>query len=293
MGIFSIFGRGNKINYYDHLLNLYNYLSRTHNLHYHQYSGVFQVMTRDGPYPWPGIKVHTPLSNEIYNVLMDQRFQQMMIHREIDGIKIYKRRSHKQVTFYISFHSIRGYKKILDIFRAHGIHIEPKLQVRRDRSGSYVLLNRMYIAKDIFVRYSTDFYDPENPPYEAPYKARDRVWRSAADKGRPQIRAVSRSYLLNNLHNLNYKDNSRIITFLTLIDLKEIMVPVPNIILSLSSMYNRSSGYYNVTLETYNVYEGKIIKYDLSTEKNIAMFSGIVSDRLEQRLLAFLEYKKI
>ncbi len=284
MGIFGIFGGGNKINYYDHLLNLYNYLSRTYNLHYRQHSGVFQVMARYDPHPWPGIKVHSPLSDKIYEVLIDQRFQQMMIHREIDGIKIFKSHSHKQVTFYISFHSIRGYKKILDIFRAHGIHIEPKLEVHRDRSGSYVLLNRMYIANDIYVRYSTDFHDKmkDHP------KIDDSAWRSAADKGHPQIWAVSRSYLLNNLHNLNYKDNSRIITFLTLIDLKEIMVPVPNIILSLSSIYNRSSGYYNVTLETYNVYKGKIIKYDLSTEKNIAMFSRIVSDNPEQRLLDFL-----
>ncbi len=282
MGIFGIFGGGNKSNYYDHLLNLYNYLSRTHNLHYRQESGVFQVMTKYGPHPWPGIKVHSPLSDKIYEVLIDQRFQQIMIHREIDGIKIYKSHSHKQVTFYISFHSIRGYKELLGIFRAHGIHVEPKLQVHRDRSGSYVLLNRMYIANDIYVRYSTDFRDPDNPPYEAPYKARDRIWRSAADKGHPQIWAVSRSYLLNNLYNLNYKDNSRIITFLTLIDYGEIKVPVPNIILSLSSI-----------LETYNVYEGKIIKYDLSTEKNITMFSKIVSDHPEQRLLAFLEYKKI
>jgi hypothetical protein len=53
-------------------------------------------------------------------------------------------------------------------------------------------------------------------------------------------------------------------------------------------MYNRSSGYNIVTLITYDVYEGKIIKYDLSTEKNIMMFSRIVSDHPEQRLLAFL-----
>jgi len=277
MGIFGIFGKGNKSNYYDHLLNLYNYLSRTHSLHYHQESRVFQVMAKYGPKPWPGIKVHSPLSDKIYNVLIDQRFQQMMIHKEIDGIKIYESCSHKQVTFYISFSSIAGYEDLLDIFRAHGIHIEPKLEVHRDRSGSYVSLNRMYIANDIYVRYSTDFYDPENPTYEAPYKARDRIWRSAADRGRPKIWAVSRSYLLNHLYNLNYEDNSHIITFFTLINHSEIRVPVPNIILSIK--YDRSSGY-NIVI--YNIYESR------TTEKNIKMFSEFISDRPEQRLRDFL-----
>ncbi|MDT7890715.1 MAG: hypothetical protein RQ869_01450 [Candidatus Nanopusillus sp.] len=284
MGIFGIFGKSNKSNYYDHLLNLYNYLSNTYRLHYHQESGVFQVLTRRGTLPWPGIKVHSPLSDKIYNVLIDQHFQQMMINREIDGIKIYESHSHKQVTFYISFHSIPGYKKLLHIFRAHGINVEPKLRVHRDTSGSYVSLNRMYIAKDIYVRYSTDFY---NIKKDHP-KIDDSKWRSAADNGHPNIWAVSRSYLLNRLYNLNYEDNSHIITFLTLINHSGIRVPVPNIILSLSSIYNRSSGYNIVTLITYDVYEGKIIKYDLSTEKNIMMFSRIVSDHPEQRLLALL-----
>jgi len=285
MGIFGIFGKSNKGNYYNHLLNFYSHLSHTHHLHYHQESGVFQVMARYGPHPWPGIKVHTPLSDKIYNVLIDQHFQQMLIHKEIDGIKIYKGHSHKQVTFYISFHSIPGYKKLLHIFRAHGIHVEPKLQVHRDKYGSYVLLNRMYIAKDIFVRYSTDFYDQIN----SHDKVKDRTWRSAADKGHPQIWAVSRSYLLNRLYNLNYKDNSHIITFFSLINYNGIRVPIPNIILSLSSEHNHSSGHNIVTLTTYDIYEGKTIKYDLSTEKNIRMFSEIVSDHPEQRLRAFLE----
>ena len=284
MGIFSIFSKSNKINYYYNLLNFYDYLSHTYHLHYHQESGVFQVLTRRGTLPWSGIKVHTPLSDKIYNVLIDQHFQHMMINREIDGIKIYESHSHKQVTFYISFHSILGYKKLLHIFRAHRIHIQPRLNIYRDTSGSYVLLNRMYIAKDIFVRYSTDFY---NAKRDHP-KIDDSKWRSAADNGHPYIWAVSRSYLLNRLYNLNYEDNSHIITFLSLINYNGIRVPVPNIILSLSSEYNRSSGYNIFTLITYDIYEGKIIKYDLSTEKNIRMFSRIVSDHLEQRLWDFL-----
>ena len=264
----GIFGKGNKSNYYDYLLNLYNYLSCTYHLHYQEKSGVFQVMTRYGPKPWPGIKVHSLLSDKIYDVLIDQRFQQIMIHKKIDGIKIYESRSHKQVTFYISFHSIFGYKDLLDIFRAHRIHIEPKLEVHRDRSGSYVSLNRIYIANNIYVRYSTDFYDE----IKSHPKIDDSIWRSAADKGHPHIWTVSRSYLLNNLYNLNYEDHSNIYTFLTLIDHGKIRVPVPNLILSLSS----------TTLIICNIYEGKI------TEKNIKMFSEFISDHPKQRLRDFL-----
>jgi len=269
MSIFGIFGKGkgNKSNYYDHLLSLYSCLSYAHNLYYHQVNGVFAVITMNRESPWPGIKVHTPLSDEIYNVLMDRDFQHMLINREIDAIKIYERYSYKQVTFYISFHSIHGYKKLLHIFRNHGIHIEPKLEVHKDKSGSYVLLNRMYIAKDIFVRYSTDFNDRiwNNP------KIDDSRWRSAADSGHPYIWAVSRSYLLNHLYNLDY-NSPHIITFLTLKDFNGIIVPIPNIILSLSS--NK--------LVTYDIYEGNIEEYELFTKIDK------ISDHPEGRLRAFL-----
>jgi len=271
MGIFDIFGRGNKINYYDHLLNLYHHFSHIHNFYYHQESESFQVLTRISP---SGIEVNTPLSDKIYNVLIDQHFQNMMINREINAIEIYKSHSPEQVTFYISFYSIRGYKKLLHIFRTHGIHVEPKLQVHRDTSGSYVLLNKMYIAKDIYVRYSTDFYDrKEDHP-----KIDDSMWRSAADSGHPQIWAVSRSYLLNHLYNLNYEDDSHIITFLSLMNYDGVLVPIPNIILFLS--YNK--------LITYDIDKSKIIRYDLSTEVNIRILSRIVIDNPEQRLRDFL-----
>ena len=195
----SIFGEDNKSNYYNYLSNFYYYFSHIHNFYYHQESESFQVLTRISP---SGIEVNTPLSDKIYNVLMDQNFQHMMINREIDGIRIYKEHDPKQVTFYISFDSIPGYKKLLHIFRAHGINIEPKLQVHRDTHGSYVLLNKMHIAHDIYVRYSTDFYDEKR----GGPKIDDSMWRSAADKGHPQIWAVSRSYLIMHLYNLNYKD---------------------------------------------------------------------------------------
>jgi len=266
MGIFDIFGKGNKINYYNHLLNLYNYLSHTHNLHYYQKSGFFQVLTRIPP---SGIIVHTPLSDKIYNVLIDQYFQHMMIGGELDGIRIYESHSPEQVTFYISFHSILGYKILLHIFKENGIHVKPKLKVHKNKSGSYVLLNRMYISKDAYVRYFIYFHDrKDNHP-----KIDDSKWRSAADSGHPQILAVSRSYLLNHLYNLNYEDNSHIITFLSLMNYNGIKVPLPNIILSLSS--NK--------LITYNIYLARINEYDLSTHRDL------IIDNPEEVLRAFLQ----
>jgi hypothetical protein len=268
----SIFGEGNKNKWYYHLLSFYNCLTHVHNIFYYHDNGVFIVLTTDRESP-SGIKVHTPLSDEIYNVLMDQNFQHMIINREIDGIKIYERPSPKQVTFYISFHSIHSYKKLLYIFRENGIHIEPKLQFHRDKFGSYVLLNKMYIAKDVYVRYSTDHYDG----IEGHPKIRDSTWKSAADSGHPYIYAVSRSYLLNHLYNLDYESH-HIITFLSLINYDGIIVPIPNIILSLS--YNK--------LITYNIFTGKIIEHDLSNEENIRRFSKIITDHPEERLKAFL-----
>jgi hypothetical protein len=268
-----IFSESNKSNYYDQLLHIYNNLSRTHHLHYREGRGVFQVLTRISP---SGIEVRAPLSDKIYEILINPHFQYIMTDGQIAGIKVYKSHSHKQVTFYISFHSIVGYKKLLNLFRAYGIHVEPKLEVHRDTSGSYVLLNRMYIANDIYVRYSTDFFGRkwDHPQID------DSMWRSAADKGHPQILAVSRSYLIMHLYNLNYKDNSRIITFLSLIDYNGITVPIPNIILS----FNKASD----KLITYNILISEIIKYDLSTEENRRRFFESVSNHPEERLRDFL-----
>jgi hypothetical protein len=248
----GIFGKGNKSNYYDDLLNFYNHLSHVHHLHYRQKSGVFQVMARYGPNPWPGIKVHTPLSDEIYNILMDQNFQHMMIYGEIDGIKIYEDHSYKQVTFYISFPLILGYKKLLYFFSKYGIHIEPKLH--HDNNGN-VLLNRMYIAKDIFVRYSTDFYsdiDKEN----VPEKIKDSTWRAAEENWKPKIWALSKEYLLDNLYKLNYENHSHIYTFLTL-EKYGIEVPIPRVILSLGH-----NTYGRIILKAYLIDDGRVVYYD-------------------------------
>jgi hypothetical protein len=278
--------------YYNTLLYLYKGISHTHHLYYYEWDdffGVMSVNTETFLPPWSGIKVHTPLSNKIYEVLIDHNFQQMMIYREIDGIKIFKSQDPKQVTFYISFHSIRGYKKLLHIFRAHGIHVEPKLRVDRDRYGSLVWLNKMYIStsEDIFVRYSTDLRG-DILKGTAKYKAKiiDSTWRSAADKGHPQIWAVSRSYLLHHLHNLNYEDDSHIFTFLTLMDYGEIVVPVPNILLSIKYYHNDNRNF--IALEAYNIQNGRSYIYDLSTEEYVKKFSERIADPPERILHDFL-----
>jgi hypothetical protein len=268
----SIFGGSNKNKWYDYLLNFYKYFSQLHHLFYRQKSGAFQVLTSSNISPRPGIEINTSLLDKMYEVLRDQNFQHMLINMEIGGF-MFENHYYKQFTFYIPFHSIHGYKKLLHIFRNHGIHIEPKLEVHKDKSGSYVVLNRMYIAKDIYVRYSTDF----NDRIEGHPKIKDSTWRSAADSGHPYIYAVSRSYLLNHLYNLDYikkyiENNSHIITFLTLTNHNGIIVPIPNIILSLSS--NK--------LKTYDIYQVRIKEFDLSTNRDL------IIDNPEEILRAFL-----
>jgi hypothetical protein len=268
----SIFGNGNKNKWYNYLLNFYKYFSKLHNLRYRQKGKDFQVLTRYSISPRPAIEVHTSLLDIMHKVSMDQNFLNLIIHGEIDGFMF--ENHHKRFTFYIPLSSISGYKKLLHIFRAYGIHIEPKLQFHRDKFGSYVLLNRMYIAKDIFVRYSTDHYDG----IEGHPKIKDSTWRSAADSGHPYIYAVSKSYLLNHLYNLDYikkyiENNSHIITFLTLTNHNGIIVPIPNIILSLLP---------NNKLKTYNMYQARINEYDLSTHRDL------IIDNPEEILKDFL-----
>ena len=264
-----MFHRDNKEKY-NILLNLYKGLSDKYNLHYRQINGgAIRITEKDNVLPWPGINVHALLSSKIYDVLMNKDFQQMMINREIDGIEIRESYNYKQVIFYIPFQLIQSYKKLLNIFRNNGIHIKPKLKVHRTNHGSLVLLNRMYIAKDIFVRYSTGLTTEMSDE-----KIRDSTWRFAAAHGSPKIWALSRDYLLQHLYKLNYKDDSKIYTFLTLINYHGIITPIPSIILSLSS--NK--------LITYDIKERRRFEYDLSNKND----TNFIVDHPEQRLRAFL-----
>ncbi len=290
--------------------------------------------------PWPGIKIHSPLSAEMYNVLMSYDFAQMLKHREIDGIKVYLYddpfSKHKEVTIYISPYSMPNLGKLLNILEKNGISIQPAIPSYHD----IIYLNRMYIApnEEVFVRYSTDFTNKMNisdikkirdsmmanidirdtnqvimiDDYIADKymsKIDDGVWRAAADISRPYIVAVSRSWLLNNKYNLDrilrnsyaslkdfyyklsksknvnpkelLKYSPTIYTFIRLGDINGTIVAYPNIIIS----YDRN----NNLLEAYDIFEAKIVKYDLSNEEDIIAISRNPKDRLYE----FLKYGAI
>ena len=193
---------------------------------------------KDTP-PWPGIKIHSPLSVEMYNVLRSNDFIQMLKNGEIDGIKVYlyddPSSKHKEVTIYISLGSMPNLGKLLNILEKNGISIQPALSSYYHQGYKMVLLNRIPIDPHagVFVRYSTDFTGKMNisdiknirdrmmsnkdiknyinqvimiDDYIADkYKSKidDRVWRAAEDILSPRIVAVPRGWLLNNQHNLD------------------------------------------------------------------------------------------
>jgi len=241
---------------------------------------------KDTP-PWPGIKIHSPLSVEMYNVLSGYDFIQMLKNREIDGIKVYLYddpfSKHKDVTIYISPGSMPNLGKLLNILEKNGISIQPVLSSYHD----IVDLNRMYIApnKEIFARYSTDFTGKMNVSNiigKYMDKIDDQVWRDAADRSHPYIVAISRSWLLNNQYKLYdiLKDPSTIYTFITLkkIEGEENIVPNPNIIIS----YDWS----NKELEAYSILDAVIVRYDLSNGEDRER----ISDHPKDRLYKFLKY---
>jgi len=239
---------------------------------------------KDTP-PWPGIKIHSPLSVEMYNVLKSNKFKEMLKNREIDGIKVYLYGDddvkHKDVTIYISLDSMPNLGKLLDILESilknNGIYIQPVIPSYHD----IVYLNRMYIVPNegIFVRYSTDFTGKMNIDDYIIYKYRskidDHVWRVAADESRPYIVAVSRSWLLNNQYKLDeiLRDSSSIYTFITLKRInRETIVPNPNIILSYDD--------YNKQLKAYSVLDANTFEYDLSNGEDRERISDHPGDRL-------------
>ncbi len=128
----------------------------------------------------------------------------------------------------------------------------------------------MYIANDIFVRFSPDFSGRIDDIYTDP-RMTDYIWREAEDRGIPRIWAVSRSYLLSNLDKLNFNSNTDIITFLTLTSSG---VPIPNVVLA----YDRV----NKTLKVFPLDKLKVVEYNLQT------ISKIASDHPVQRLTTFL-----
>jgi hypothetical protein len=124
---------------------------------------------KDTP-PWPGIKIHSPLSVEMHNVLRSHDFIQMLKNGEIDGFKVYQYGDDdpflkpKEVTIYISLGSMPNLRKLLNILEKNGIFIQPALSSYYHQGYKMVFLNKMSIAPyaGVFARYSTDFTDKMN-----------------------------------------------------------------------------------------------------------------------------------
>ena len=176
MGLEDIFGK--EIKGARQLGEYYWNLANRYGLDYTSGGGYFSVLANkrlsedsddrkmDTP-PWPGIKIHSPLSVEMYNVLESGNFIQMLKNGEIDGIKVYlygdDKVKHKDVTIYISLDSMPNLGKLLDILgsilKNDGISIQPVVPSYYHQGYEMVFLNKMSIAPDagIFARYSTDF----------------------------------------------------------------------------------------------------------------------------------------
>lgn len=279
----------------------YKNLANNYGLDYWEGSGYFFVLankrlSEDADHrkmytpPWPGIKIHSPLSEKMYEVLKSDGFKEMLKNREIDGIKVYldsdAKVKHKEVTIYVSLYSMQNLGNLLTILKNKGISIQPSLSSYYHQGSEIVFLNRMPIAPDagIFARYSTDFTGKMNidkyiiDNYRS--KIDDDVLRVAADKSYPYIVAVPKSWLSNNQYKLDdiLRDPSSIYTFITLKKIeepnREIIVPNLNIILS----YNNN----NKELEAYSVLDAN--KVELSIEDTR------ISDHPKERLKNFLQY---
>jgi hypothetical protein len=195
MGLEDIFGKELR-KYYEELDNKYvslgytfrkelredyENLANSHGLDYWEGDDYFFVsankrLSEDADHrkkytpPWPGIKIHSPLSAEMYNVLRSYDFIQMLKNGEIDGFKVYIYGDDdpflkpKEVTIYISVDSMPNLRKLLNILEKNGIFIQPALSSYYHQGYKMVFLNKMVIAPyaGIFARYSTDFTDKMN-----------------------------------------------------------------------------------------------------------------------------------
>jgi hypothetical protein len=272
----------------------YENLANNHGLDYWEGGGYFlflanKLLSEDADHrkmytpPWPGIKIHSPLSVEMYNVLKSNEFKEMLKNREIDGIKVYlysdDKVKHKEVTIYVSPDSMPNLGNLLTILKNKGISIQPALFYYYDQGSEIVFLNRMPIAAGIFARYSMDFTGKMNidkyiiDKYRS--KIDDDVWRVAADELSPYIVAVSRSWLSKNEGILDYllRDPSVIYTFITLKRInRETIAPNPNIILSYD--------WNNKQLEAYSVLDANKVELSIEDTK--------ISDHPKERLEKFL-----
>ena len=315
-----------EIKEYITIVERYQDLANRHGLEAFKYGDSFVVIADKDlaqaaksrcPHPISGIKVHAPFSRKIENLLMDYGFQNMLKERKVDGIKIFRfddpATRHKWLTIYMSGSHLLHYRQLINIFEKNGIYINPQLDTYPDGKHR---INRMYISpkEGVFARYSTYFTaqacipdigkivnnmlmnintkDPNQAKIstkiiedfiERTYwnKIRDDRWRDAEDTGHTRIFAVSRSWLSENERILNYllRDPSTIYVFITLKEISRgTVVPKPNIIISYDD--------YNKQLEGYDIFDAKIVKYNLSNGEDLER----ISNRPKERLYEFLKY---
>jgi len=253
---------------YSLLSRYFEEVADKYNFDYIDLGTLFQVDSERYSTIGPGIKIRSFLTEQMFYTLIDPKLLVILKQKKINGIKIYEKPSYKQITFYIGFQQIEGYKELINVFKANKITIRPNLYTY----GNSVLINRMYIANDIFVRFSPGFSDKIGRIYKDP-RITDYIWREAEDRGIPRIWAVSRSYLLSNLDKLNFNSNTDIITFFTIPN-SGISVPIPNVILEYDGV--------SKTLKVFPLNILKVVEYDLPT------ISRIASDHPVQRLTTFL-----
>jgi hypothetical protein len=309
--------------YYQNLANRYGLISFPSNDSFAVIADeeLALAASSESPLPRSGIKIHAPFSEEIKNLLMDYDFQNMLINRKVGGIKIflvdYPKARHKWLTIYMPTSFLPHYGELINIFEKNGISINP--QVDKYSDGKYEI-SRIYISpeKGVFVRYSPYFTAQALIPdieiilsnmlmniktedlnqakiyiktiddfIKETYwnKISDDRWRDAEDtyakdRGHTRIFAVSRSWLSENERILDYllHDPSAIYTFITLKEIGGTIVPNPNIIISYDD--------HKKLLEAYNVFDAKIVRYDLSNGEDLER----IGDHPEYELNAFLRY---
>jgi hypothetical protein len=279
MKIRSIFNFGrNNVNHnlYENIKNYYKNISHNfgNNLIYTERKNGFQVTNGHIESPYPGIKIHTMLNDKLYNVLLDKDFINSISHGWIFGFKLYNFgyiQSYKQLTIYIGFKEIYGYYNILKIFRKHGIKIDPKFN---GKENQYILLNRLYISDNIFVRYSTDIYDK----LKGDWRIIDTTWRFAEDKNNPLIFALSREFLIKNFYSIinDLNNKNKIYTVIKLYRSGNIVFPAPEIIINFD--WNK------LELITYDIVRSSYSTIKINNQKDLQYISNDIFNRIKKFL---------
>jgi len=100
--------------YFEEVANKYNF-------DYINLGTLFEVNSEQSSTIEPGIKVHSLLTEQMFYTLIDPKLLAILKQKKIHGIKIYEKPSYKQVTFYIGFQRIGGYKELINVFKANKV----------------------------------------------------------------------------------------------------------------------------------------------------------------------------